>query len=305
MLLRSPSTLYITVMVPRPISNIFIVLRAKQWVKNLLLFLPLTASGNEITLDVIQKAIVGFLLFSSVASFGYILNDLKDRKIDALHPQKKLRVLATASFTNTQLSFIYSALLISTLSLSLAFLNSLNLQFYFILVTYFVMTNLYTFYFKTVPIIEMFLVASGFVFRVIAGGSLFGITVSSWLLLVTASSSMLLVSMKRLAEFNSSLDKGDKRVVLLKYNLQFLSAIPIIFMTISIMAYCLWAFTSVNNSTLTELSIIPFSFALMRLFLQSQKLEESGLEDVIVKDFSIVISGFILLATVYLGVAIK
>lgn len=116
---------------------------------------------------------------------------------------------------------------------------------------------------------------------------------------------MCLVSIKRLAEFNSSLDDGDKRVVLQKYNFQFLSALPIVFVTISIMVYCLWAFTSVNNSILTELSTIAFTFAWMRLFLQSQKLEESGLEDVILKDFSIVMSGVILLLSVYLGVAIK
>jgi 4-hydroxybenzoate polyprenyltransferase len=293
------------VMLLRRMCNICIVLRAKQWVKNLLLFLPLAASGNQITVDVIQKAVVGFLLFSSVASFGYILNDFKDRKIDALHPQKKLRVLASASFTNIQLLIIYAALLISTLSLSTAFLDTISAQFYFTITAYFLVTNLYSFYFKAVPVIEMFLVASGFVFRVIAGGSLFGITISSWLLLVTAASSMFLVSMKRLAEFNSSLDQRDKRIVLLKYNFQFLSAIPIVFFTISIIAYCLWAFTSESNSILREFSTIPFAFALMRLFLQSQKLEESGLEDVIVKDFSIVASGLILLVSVYLGVVIK
>ena len=287
------------------INNVLIVVRAKQWVKNLLLFLPFVASGNQITPEIAQTAVVGFLLFCGVASFGYILNDLRDRKLDALHPQKKLRVQASASFTNVQLFTIYGVLLIATLSLSLAFLNSLEPQFYFTMVVYFVITNLYTFYFKNVPIIEMFFVASGFVFRVIAGGALFNITISSWLLLVTAASSMFLVSVKRLAEFNISLEASHKRVVLIKYNFQFLSAIPIMFSAISITGYCLWAFTNVNKSILTELSTIPFAFAIMRLFLQSQKLEESDLEDVVMKDFSILISGLIVMVSVYLGVAIK
>lgn len=142
--------------VPRSINNFLIVIRAKQWVKNLLLFLPLVASGNQITADVIKKAIVGFILFSIVASFGYILNDLKDRRIDALHSQKKKRVLASASFTNFQLLIIYSVFVISTISLSLAFLNYLSPHFYFTIIAYFVITNVYTFYFKVVPVIEMF-----------------------------------------------------------------------------------------------------------------------------------------------------
>jgi 4-hydroxybenzoate polyprenyltransferase len=128
-------------MISHTINNIFIVLRAKQWVKNLLLFLPFVASGSQITLDVVQRALIGFILFSAVSSFGYFLNDLKDRELDALHPQKKFRVQASASFTKSQLLLIYGVLLVITFSTSVIFLGSLNSQFFFIIVTYFIMNG--------------------------------------------------------------------------------------------------------------------------------------------------------------------
>jgi decaprenyl-phosphate phosphoribosyltransferase len=284
-------------------KDLFTLLRAKQWVKNSLLFLPLLTSGTQISVEMFQKGLGGAFFFSIVASFGYMFNDARDRKVDVFHPQKRSRVLASMSFNRKHLSGVFGVL--GIFLVALGFVNSLSLLFYLNVLAYFVLTNFYTFYFKRIPVAEMFFVASGFVLRVVAGGSLFGITISSWLLLVTAASSMFLVSLKRLAEFNSSLDSSSKREVLLKYNSHFLNAIPIVFLTIAIMAYCLWAFTHKNSSIYTELSTIPFTFALMQIFLKSEKLEVLGLEDMIMKDASITFSGLILMISVYLGVLVN
>lgn len=299
----SPCNLYDCGMLQEFVKNLLALVRMKQWVKNLLLLLPFVTSGSPLSVEAFLKGLGGVFFFSIVASFAYIINDFRDRKIDAFHPQKRSRVLASSSFNAFQFLLIYAFLLISLLSL--AYANSLGAKFYLTVLAYFVLTNLYTIYFKKIPLVEMFFVASGFVLRVVAGGLLFGITISSWLLLVTAASSMFLVSLKRLAELNSPLHASHKRVVLMKYNLQFLNAISIGFFTIAIMAYCLWAFTSVEFSIYTQLSTIPFTFALMRLFLESAKLEDLGLEDIILRDFSMFLSGLLLITSVFLGVQIK
>lgn len=288
------------------VGSLFVVLRVKQWVKNTLLFLPLVVSGSSIDFKVVLIGFSGFLLFSITASFGYALNDAKDRDKDVFHVEKINRVSAWSFFSSRNLAYVYLALFSLAVVIAIFLVRaSVSLSFFAVLLIYLSMTSMYSLYLKRIPILEMFIVSSGFLYRVVAGGLLFDLLISSWLLLVTATSALYLVSLKRLAEFRSPIDNKHKRVVISNYNLPFLTATPTVFLSMTIVFYCLWAFTVPSNTVYTQFSVIPFVYALMQVFLQSNKLSTVSLEDAITKDLSVVVSGILLVSLVWIGVMLK
>ena len=172
------------------------MLRIHQWVKNLLIFLPILMAHRISEVQLMGQACIAFLLFSMTASAVYIFNDLGDVENDRAHHLKKKRPLAAGDISipfaiGTGIALLVTALALSTL---------LPLQFSLVLIGYFILTSAYSLALKTVAVLDVVTLASLYTVRIIAGGAATGVLVSEWLLTFSLFIFFSLACMKRLSE---------------------------------------------------------------------------------------------------------
>lgn len=173
------------------------VLRPHQWVKNVLVFLPLLLAHQLFNWGKIEEALIAFIGFSLAASAGYVLNDLLDLTADRIHPTKKRRPFAAGQVPIQSGPPLFIGLVILSISLSLAFLP---LAFTGMLVLYLVLTITYSFYLKRKVILDVLVLAGLYTHRILAGGVAVQIDVSSWLLAFSMFIFMSLAFLKRYVE---------------------------------------------------------------------------------------------------------
>lgn len=171
-------------------------MRAKHWLKNLLLLVPLLATHQLYDPVMLGHALLGLVCFCLAASGVYLLNDLLDLPADRRHPRKKERALASG-----QLSVVHALVLLPLLWLSAAVL-SLLLQpsFGLVLGVYAVMMAAYSLRLKDIAIVDAFVLGMGYTLRILAGGLAVGIDVSPWLLVSSVALFFGLALQKRYAE---------------------------------------------------------------------------------------------------------
>lgn len=221
----------------------FKLLRVEQWVKNLFVFVPLFFSGNITNLDLLSKSIFAFIIFSLAASVVYILNDYNDIEADRKHPEKRRRPLASGAISKSQAIGILIGLVIT--DIALIFLTQIyfhqNLwKFAVVIGAYFFMNLAYTFKLKHVAIIDIFIIAIGFVLRVLAGGYITGITISRWAILLTFVLALVLAIGKRRGELINAQVSGKTRKALDGYNVQFADIALSISVTLAIVCYLMF-----------------------------------------------------------------
>jgi decaprenyl-phosphate phosphoribosyltransferase len=263
------------------ILGVMAALRPKQWTKNFLLFVAPFAASVQFSSD-LWYLFLGFLAFCAASSIGYVWNDLNDISIDRLHPKKSLRPFAAGV-----LSFRTGIKLIVVLTV-LLFLLVLNLrpEFMVVVMIYLFNTFLYTTFFKTIPVIEMFSVAFGFILRLISGALVMGLEISEWFLIVGGFGALFVVSAKRLAEFKQA-ESRPVRKVINEYTSEFLYSITSISVAVSVTAYCIWAFTQERNPFWYQISVLPFVMGFFRYRWISEKINVEVPEDAILKDRSL------------------
>ncbi len=186
------------------IKGIFELLRVKHYLKNLFIFAPLFFSSTFNTEDILIVSI-GFCLFSLTASSIYILNDLNDIDYDKCHPQKKFRPIPSEKISKLLAKRI--SIFLTTITLFLALY--INLNFFIILFTYYLINLAYTFKLKDLPVIDIIIISFGFVLRLLAGSSLVSIELSTWIILITFLLALFLALGKRRDEY-LLLKKGQK-----------------------------------------------------------------------------------------------
>lgn len=219
------------------------LLRVEQWVKNLFVFVPLFFSGNIQNLDLLSKSIFAFVIFSLAASIVYILNDYNDIEADRKHPEKRRRPLASGAISKREALGILSGLIITDIALVLfaqCYFQENLWKFATIIGTYFVMNLAYTFKLKHVPIIDIFIIATGFVLRVQAGGYITGIFISQWATLLTFLLALVLAIGKRRGELINAQVSGKTRKALDGYNVQFADIALSISATLAIVCYLMF-----------------------------------------------------------------
>jgi len=172
------------------------VLRLHQWVKNILLFVPVLTAHRLADKEVWQKSGLAFLAVSLVASSVYIINDLLDVNSDRLHPRKKNRPFASRSVP-VALGIGLVPLLIS-LGVGLGFM--VGRDFLFVLSVYFALTLLYSLYVKRLLLWDVIFLASLYTIRIFAGSAALGIPVSKWLLAFSLFIFLSLALAKRVSE---------------------------------------------------------------------------------------------------------
>lgn len=181
------------------LNGIITIVRPKQWLKNLMLFFPPFLEGTLHYKFTYYTGYLAFFAFCLVSSSSYIINDLLDLPNDAVHPHKKNRPIPSGRIS-IRTAFIVSSILVFC-GFWIAFLVSGH--FVLFLAGYFVLTFLYSIKLKHVPIVDIFIISSGFILRLLAGGVAFSVAISNWLFLSVFLLALFLSAGKRLSEQSS------------------------------------------------------------------------------------------------------
>ncbi|RED52361.1 UbiA prenyltransferase family protein [Aestuariispira insulae] len=217
------------------------VVRPHQWVKNIFILAPLFFSHQLLNWESLQASAQAFLFFSLLSSAVYILNDITDRKSDRLAPNKSKRPLA-----NGTLSLTLALCLLTACLAAAALIGSLSDFAKDCLIwggLYGLINIAYNAGMKQIPILEKFLVSSGYVIRILLGSAAIGQTPSFWILFTTASVSFLLVAGKRRDDLAMIEREGlplSMRPVLAHYSRAFLDQVIMIAASVTIMTYLLF-----------------------------------------------------------------
>jgi len=212
-------------------------MRIYQWVKNTFILAPMIFAMQFFHIDYIVHALVAFFLFSIVASCIYVFNDCFDKEKDRLHPDKKDRPIASGDLPVRKAVLLSSILLI----VSLFAIFEFNIYFFFISVAYIIMNILYSSYLKRIVILDVIIIAIGFVMRVKIGGVVNHIELSPWILVITFLLAIFLGLIKRRQELIkiSASENGEveTRIALKQYNLSFLDQLISITTATTLISY--------------------------------------------------------------------
>ncbi len=212
------------------------LLRPKHWAKNLFLFVPSFFAGKLFELHKIELLAAGFLAFSFLASSIYIINDYRDIEDDRKHPEKKNRPLASGS-VNKSTALIISALL-TIAGVIIAYLIDSSGKFLFITLIYYILNLSYSFGLKNVSIVDIMIVAAGFVLRVKGGAVLSELDTTSWFIIMTFLLALFMAIAKRRDDIMLKMSTGiDMRKSMKGYSLEFLNTLLGLFCAIIIVSY--------------------------------------------------------------------
>ncbi|MHB1843578.1 MAG: decaprenyl-phosphate phosphoribosyltransferase [Deltaproteobacteria bacterium] len=217
--------------------GLLVSLRPRQWVKNLALLAALVFSRRGEALVSVARALAAVGLFCLLAGSVYLFNDLLDRERDRVHPEKRLRPIASGA-VSPRLAAIASALLAAG-ALGGAF--ALSAGFAEAALAYLVLQAAYSLWVKHWVLLDVFAIAAGFVLRVVAGALVIDVPISNWLYLCTLLLSLFLALGKRRAELSTLLDASEgHRPNLAHYSVPLLDQLIGIVSACTILAYALY-----------------------------------------------------------------
>ena len=171
----------------------FRLIRTNNWVKNLFIPLPLFFSGEFFDLTKLSYTFFTMIGFSLVTSFVYILNDIFDIEFDRVHPEKKHRPIPSGKISIKQ-SLIVGVFL---LSVGLISLWEISLNSFLLTVFYILLNFLYSIKLKQIPIVDLVIVAIGFVVRILIGGDVGNVELTQWIIVMVFLLSLLIAVTKR------------------------------------------------------------------------------------------------------------
>lgn len=230
-------------------------LRPKQWTKNLLIFASAIFAGSLLNPNTFIMASLAFFSFSLAASTVYILNDICDIEKDRLHPDKCKRPIPSGLISIP--AAIAYGLLLLTISLSLG--KYLGIQFTGVLIFYLLINIFYSLRLKHVVIIDVMIIALGFVLRAVAGAVAVGQNLTPWFILCTMMISLFLALGKR--RYELELFQGDlsrQRKVLFYYSTALLDQLITIVSAMTITSYSLYTAMEVSGHKYYMMLTIPF-----------------------------------------------
>ena len=270
------------------LAAFFRALRPKQWTKNALLF-----AGLLFTLDEKHpaadygRALLAFALFCALSGATYLINDIADREADKNHPRKKLRPIASGMLSVRTAQVAAAILLIFALCAGYAFLGG---AFALLAGLYVALTLSYSFYLKHIAVVDVMVLAAGFVLRAGAGAAAIHVEPSVWLLLCTGLLALFLALNKRKAEIVHLGIDGDKslmtRRVLADYSLTLLDQMITITASSCLIAYALYTFSSKTGQARHGLmATLPFVlYGLFRYLFLTQKGKGEAPDAVLLED---------------------
>ena len=250
-------------------------MRPRQWAKNVFIFAALVFDEQLTQKEPLLRTIAGFVLLCLISSAVYLLNDIADVESDRQHPTKRNRPIAAG-----QLSIPLALVLaIAMAAFALAAGFALEPSFGWIITLYFVINLLYSLWLKHKPIIDVMIIAAGFVLRVAAGVVLIEVTrFSPWLYVCTTLLALIIGFGKRRAEIILLADGANAhRKVLDGYTIGFLDQLIVVVSATTIMAYSLYTFSALNlPSNHLMMLTIPFVIYGVFRYLYLIHVEDAG-----------------------------
>ncbi len=243
------------------VTAIIRVSRPKQWIKNVVVLFGLLFSGSFMELQNMSSALLAFASFVFVSSAVYINNDIKDREQDRHHPEKRKRPIASGELS------VKTALLFSVAFTCIGFyLGSLiNLNFSAALLVYFLINVGYSLFLKNFIIVDVFVISSGYVLRIIAGVLAVNILPTIWFVISIMFASLFIGFAKRRGELtNLGADASNHRKNLGSYNIEFLNAMIFINVAIAIATYLLFVIFLSEEHPLMIITVPFIAFAAYR-----------------------------------------
>lgn len=262
----------------RRLTNFLRLMRPIQWVKNVFVVVPLIFSKNLFNVSLFSQSFLTFLSFCMAASSIYIVNDIADRKLDIIHPVKKTRPIASGE-VSIGAGLVTSAVLL-ILSFLLLSLGRVPLGSWLAISTYVVVNLFYSFALKKVVLIDVFVIAVGFILRILAGGYAIDVKISSWLIMTTLFIAIFLGIAKRRSEFVQMEGSSSEtaRKVLADYDLSLIDQILSVSAASVIITYALY---TVSERTVhafgTEALIFTTIFVVYGIFRYLYLIHKMGL----------------------------
>jgi 4-hydroxybenzoate polyprenyltransferase len=278
---------------------IFQSMRPRQWTKNLALFVGLVFAQQLFTLTSFERASVAFVVFCLASSSVYIFNDLLDLERDRQHPTKSKRPLASGNLPVSWAIVTIAILLLGCAGLTLliviipiqqpdifASLGGANVLFALTIVSYILLMALYSVRLKHIVLLDVFIIASGFVLRILAGAVVIPVMISPWLYLVTILLSLFLALSKRRHELVLLQgEASNHRQILKEYSLPLLDQLITIVIAATIMAYSLYTFQGPTGNHRLMITIPLVLYGMFRyLYLMHMRMEGGNPEEVLLRD---------------------
>ena len=217
------------------------LLRPKDWAKNFFLLIPLFFSGELFQWSKYPPLLMGIAAFSLIASSIYIINDYRDIKDDQKHPEKSKRPLASGAVSKTAAIIICALLILAGFSIAY-FVRD---KFLFILCIYFILNLAYCFGLKTIAVLDIIILAIGFVLRVKAGAVIIVTGLSEWLTVMVFLLAIFMAIGKRRDDVLLKISSGnDMRKSVKGYNLELLNVLLSLVCAVIIVAYFMYTMSS-------------------------------------------------------------
>jgi len=267
--------------------------RPHQWMKNALVFAAPGALGVLNEWEPLWKTMVVFLAFCLTASGTYYWNDIKDVEQDKLHPKKKFRPIASGAIPLSLAKVVGTLLLVGGPVVA----GAVRLEAGAIVALYAVLTISYSSWLKHVALLDLAIVASGFVLRAMSGAAGTETPMSNWFVLCTTFGSFFIVTGKRFAELVEMGENAEStRASLRDYSVSYFRQLLVVSCTATVVTYCMWAFENASNAEevlpFHALSIVPMVLALLRYLMVLENGGGGAPEEVFLRDRSIQLYGF-------------
>jgi decaprenyl-phosphate phosphoribosyltransferase len=255
---------------------IFELLRVRQWVKNGFVLAPLFFGSELLNTSALLHSAAAFAIFCLISSAVYIFNDWRDIEADRRHLKKRARPLATGAISIGTAGWLLVALV--ALAAAVGLLSDLPKAFYITLAAYVAINVGYSLGLKHVALVELFLVASGFVLRLLAGSFHVQMQLSPWIIIATGMIALQLAVGKRRGDIAQQNDVGTDRKSLLDYNVAYLDAVLAALTGGTLVVYLLFCVSdyAVNRfGPLILMTSVPVALGLFR-YLQLIIVREKG-----------------------------
>ena len=277
--------------------------RPRQWAKNVLVGAAAFTAGRLDEVDVAMATASAFVAFCLTASAVYLLNDLRDVEYDQRHPTKRFRPIASGTLSAPRAWLLAGCLVAAGLTIGFAVEVLLGVT----LLVYVALQLAYSLWLKRQPVIDLAVVASGFLLRAVAGGVAADLRLSQWFLLVASFGSLFMVAGKRYSEIHSVGAAAQTRDSLQFYSESYLRFVWSLAAAVTITAYSLWAFEQGASTSVpwAAFSLAPFVLALLRYAVDIDRGVAGAPEEIVLRDRVLQALGVAWLVLVGLNVALR
>lgn len=222
-------------------KDLLLLLRPHQWVKNCFVFLPLFFNGDLNNLELFLDSLVAFVAFCLIASSIYCFNDIYDVEADRKHPQKRMRPIASGKVSVSQAYCLMGILFIGSILVVCLGLPNSRLETMSVLTLYFLMNIAYCVRLKNIALLDVFVIAVGFVLRILVGGMACEIMLSHWIILMTFLLALFLAFAKRRDDVVLYQETGVlPRKNVNRYNLDFMNQAITVISAVTMVAYVMY-----------------------------------------------------------------